>query len=261
MSCFCSLPVLPVLGLCAHVHRQGSHPHRSMWQHVYVCQEKMLPGAAGVWIHMARSKSPNLVHQSQSPLFLQLVNLHINPDDSWINSLAKMSEAQIMGWSSVCFWHCQHFLHHKGTCVYWVINVCCRNSTVASFHLKMTTTTCAWRVPGTRNSPTHPFGILSTRRSAMCWVLIQTSSPGWNRAKAARCSVATTAGCTAGRPRSSRMRGWLCGPCSASSPPPWRFWPSSWIRSASPTQRDQSSFCQCAVTCTVLPTWWVWVCG
>lgn len=66
--CLCSLPVLPLLGLCANVYRQGSHPHWSVWQHVYICQEKMLPGATGVWIHMAGSKSHNSVNSTINSL-------------------------------------------------------------------------------------------------------------------------------------------------------------------------------------------------
>ena len=49
-----SFAVLPVQRLCAHVHRQGAHPHWSMRQHVSVRQEEVSACAQRVWLHMAR---------------------------------------------------------------------------------------------------------------------------------------------------------------------------------------------------------------
>ena len=45
--------VLPVLRVRSHVHGQGAHPHRPVWQHVSVRQAQVPPRAERVWLHLA----------------------------------------------------------------------------------------------------------------------------------------------------------------------------------------------------------------
>lgn len=166
----------------------------------------------------------------------------------WVGSVGW-----IMWKKKVHFWFIHHSWFHSSLNKKPKSNSS-RFSTAACSHLKMTTTTCVWRARWTRTRPTSRSTRSPSRRSVRPWARLLTSTRGWSRARAARCSAAMTVVSTDGGPKFSPTPGWRSGRCCASCRRRWRSWPFCWIHSVSPTLSGQSSSCPCAVTCTVSPT-------